>query len=64
MKLNPVSGSTPEARLEELGLTLPPVPEPVADYVTYTQIGSIIYISGMLPWVEGDLKFKGKSVRT
>ncbi len=60
MKLNTVSSGTPDARLAELGLTLPPVPEAVADYVTYTQIGSIIYTSGMLPWVGGELKFKGK----
>lgn len=60
MQLNPVSGATPEDRLKELELELPPVPEAVADYVTHTQIGSIIYTSGMLPWVAGDLKFKGK----
>jgi len=59
MKLNPVTGGTPEERLAELGFTLPPVPEAVADYVTYTQIGSIIYTSGMLPWIGGDLKYKG-----
>lgn len=60
MQLKPVSGDTPEARLTELGLDLPPVPEAVADYVTHTQIGPIIYTSGMLPWIGGDLKFKGK----
>lgn len=58
--LNPVSGNTPEERLAELGLDLPPVPEAVADYVTHTQIGAIIYTSGMLPWIGGDLKYKGK----
>jgi len=42
MQLKPVSGSTPEERLAELGLDLPPVPEAVADYVTHTQIGSIV----------------------
>ena len=60
MKLKSVTGTTPEQRLSELGLELPPVPEAVADYVTHTQIGSIIYTSGMLPWVAGDLKFEGK----
>jgi len=60
LQLKSVSGSTPEERLSELGLELPPVPEAVADYVTHTQIGSIIYTSGMLPWISGDLKFKGK----
>jgi enamine deaminase RidA (YjgF/YER057c/UK114 family) len=60
MQLQPVTGTTPEARLRELGLDLPPVPEAVADYVTHTQIGPIIYTSGMLPWIAGELKFKGK----
>lgn len=53
-------GTTPEERLNELNMTLPPVPEAVADYVTHTQIGNIIYTSGMLPWVGGELKFSGK----
>ena len=60
MQLKAVTGTTPEQRLEELGLELPPVPGAVADYVTHTQIGSVIYTSGMLPWIAGDLKFKGK----
>ncbi len=60
MKLKAVSGNTPEERLANLGLDLPPVPEAVADYVTHTQIGQIIYTSGMLPWIAGELKFKGK----
>lgn len=60
MKLEQVTGNTPEERLSNLGLELPPVPEPVADYITHTQIGSMIYTSGMLPWIDGDLKFEGK----
>lgn len=60
MKDAPLTGETPEERLAELGLELPPVPKAVADYVTHTQIGSIIYTSGMLPWIDGDLKFVGK----
>ncbi|MEM9707514.1 MAG: RidA family protein [Pseudomonadota bacterium] len=60
MKLKDVTSGTPEERLAELSLDLPPVPEAVADYVTHTQIGSIIYTSGMLPWIAGDLKYKGK----
>ncbi|MDA8746898.1 RidA family protein [Litoreibacter sp.] len=60
MKDTPLKGATPEERLAELGLELPPVPKAVADYVTHTQIDSIIYTSGMLPWIDGDLKFVGK----
>lgn len=60
MKLSEVTGSTPEARLTELGLELPPVPKAVADYVTHTQIGNIVYTSGMLPWIDGELKYTGR----
>ena len=59
MELRTVTGATPEERLAELGLELPPVPEAVADYVTHTQIGNIIYTSGMLPWIDGELQFTG-----
>lgn len=59
MELKSVSGATPEERLAQLGLTLPPVPEAVADYETHTQIGNIIYTSGMLPWIGGALQFTG-----
>lgn len=59
MELRSVTGATPEERLAELGLNLPPVPEAVADYVTHTQIGNIIYTSGMLPWIDGELQFTG-----
>jgi len=36
VKLNSVSGGTPDERLAELGLALPLVPEAVADYVIHT----------------------------
>jgi enamine deaminase RidA (YjgF/YER057c/UK114 family) len=59
MELKEVSGRTPEERLGELGFELPPVPHAVADYVTHTQIGQVIYTSGMLPWIGGELRFTG-----
>lgn len=42
-------------RLAELGLTLPPVPAPVAAYVPAVRSGSMIYTSGQLPFVDGQL---------
>lgn len=51
---------TPETRLEKLGLTLPSVPSAVGDYEPWVRVGSIIYTSGQLPWIDGDLKFVGK----
>lgn len=41
--------STPEQRLAALGLTLPPAPRPVADYVTHVQEGTLVFLSGQGP---------------
>lgn len=41
--------SDPYARLEELGLTLPPAPKPLANYVTHVRSGERLYLSGQGP---------------
>ncbi|MDK9696131.1 MAG: RidA family protein [Siculibacillus sp.] len=41
--------ATPLDRLGALGLTLPPPPEPVADYVPYAIHGDLLYLSGQGP---------------
>jgi enamine deaminase RidA (YjgF/YER057c/UK114 family) len=41
--------TTPEQRLEALGLTLPPVPTPVANYIPYRFAGNVLYLSGQGP---------------
>lgn len=51
---------TPEDALERLGLTLPPVAGAVGDYLPWIQVGSVIYTSGQLPWIDGELKYVGK----
>ncbi|KFC64160.1 putative endoribonuclease L-PSP [Bosea sp. LC85] len=38
-----------EARLKELGLTLPNVATPVANYVRFKRVGDIVYLSGQGP---------------
>jgi len=38
-----------EARLQELGLTLPEPVRPVANYVRYVQTGNLLFISGTGP---------------
>ena len=38
-----------EARLEELGITLPNPTPPVATYVPYVQTGNLVSISGQIP---------------
>ena len=40
---------SPEDKLKELGLTLPTVPTPVANYVPFRRAGDIVYLSGQGP---------------
>jgi enamine deaminase RidA (YjgF/YER057c/UK114 family) len=40
---------TPEERLQALGLTLPAVPAPMANYVPYRLAGNLLYLSGQGP---------------
>lgn len=50
----------PEAKLEELGIELPDVAEPVADYVPAVRTeGGRVYVSGQLPTVDGELEATG-----
>ena len=39
----------PEDRLLELGIVLPPVPAPVANYIPFRIAGNMLYISGQGP---------------
>ena len=48
------------ARLTELGLTLPQVAAPLASYVPAQRSGNMVYTSGQLPLVEGELIATGK----
>ncbi|MEQ9111165.1 MAG: RidA family protein [Rhodospirillaceae bacterium] len=49
-----------EARLTELGLSLPEASAPVANYVPFAVSGSLVFISGQLPMKDGKLLFYGK----
>ena len=40
---------TPDEKLAALGLTLPPVPAPIANFVTHVEEGSLLYLSGQGP---------------
>ncbi len=42
-----------EAKLAELGLTLPEAAAPVAAYVPAVEAGGLLYISGQLPFKDG-----------
>jgi enamine deaminase RidA (YjgF/YER057c/UK114 family) len=52
--------NSPTARLAALGLTLPPVPAPVADYIPAVRVGELIYSSGQVPIQNGELLATGK----
>jgi enamine deaminase RidA (YjgF/YER057c/UK114 family) len=52
--------ATPQERLAALGLTLPPVAAPLAAYVPALRSGAMVYTSGQLPMVEGQLVSAGK----
>ncbi len=44
-----------EARLEQLGITLPEAAAPVASYVPVVVQGGMAYVSGQLPFIDGKL---------
>src|SRR5688572_23178101 len=41
--------SSPEKRVQELHLTLPPAPKPVAVYKTAVKVGNLLFVSGHGP---------------
>lgn len=49
-----------EARLAELGLTLPEVAAPLAAYVPAVRTGPYVHTAGQLPLVDGRLAVTGK----
>ncbi|MEU8774744.1 RidA family protein [Streptomyces sp. NPDC048606] len=51
---------TPEERLAEAGLKLPPTPAPLAVYVPAVRSGNRVYTSGQLPMLDGALALTGK----
>lgn len=50
----------PSERLAELGINLPPVAAPVAAYVPAKVIGTQVWTSGQLPFLDGRLELTGR----
>jgi enamine deaminase RidA (YjgF/YER057c/UK114 family) len=48
------------SRLREFGLVLPKVPRPLGAYVEASEVGSLLFLSGMLPVVDGKLPITGR----
>lgn len=49
-----------EQRLNELGIELPLLNKPVANYVSARRIGNLLYLSGTGPVLEGKVIYQGK----
>ncbi|OGW66912.1 MAG: hypothetical protein A3H49_09355 [Nitrospirae bacterium RIFCSPLOWO2_02_FULL_62_14] len=49
-----------EHRLTELGITLPAPPRPVATYIPAVLAGELLFLSGVIPFRDGNLVFEGK----
>ena len=52
--------TSPLARLADLGIALPPVAAPLAAYVPAVRTASLVYTSGQLPFIDGQLPATGK----
>ena len=48
-----------EATLRTLALELPEPPGPLASYVPVQQVGELLYTSGVVPSLNGDVQFRG-----
>jgi enamine deaminase RidA (YjgF/YER057c/UK114 family) len=49
-----------DAKLAELGITLPQPAAPVANYIGYNIVGNLVVVSGQIPFVEGKIAVTGK----
>lgn len=49
-----------EERLKELGITLPPAPQPLGAYLPCVRSGNLLFLSGILPLREGKLLKTGR----
>ena len=48
-----------DARLKELGISIPDAPAPAANYVPFTTTGNLVFVSGQVPFVDGKLTRTG-----
>ena len=49
-----------EAKLNEMGITVPDAPAPAANYVPFVTTGNLVFVSGQVPFVDGKLQITGK----
>ena len=49
-----------EDKLNSMGITIPETPKPVAAYIPAIQVNDLVFTSGQIPILKGELQFKGK----
>lgn len=49
-----------DARLKELGLSLPPAHQPVANYVGFVAVGNMVHVAGVGPSWGQEIRYRGK----
>ena len=54
------SAETAEQALKRLGIVLPPAPSPLGAYIPAVQSGALLFLSGMVPVVEGKPQLTGR----
>ncbi|TVR97769.1 MAG: RidA family protein [Rhodospirillales bacterium] len=55
------SGKGPiDARLTELGIVLPQPAAPAGAYVPFVRVGDLLFVSGQLPLLNGEMHFAGR----
>jgi enamine deaminase RidA (YjgF/YER057c/UK114 family) len=54
------TGERAEQRLAEMGLALPAPPQPVGSYVSFVESGRLLFVSGMLPFLQGAILHPGQ----
>ncbi len=60
LSMNAQSQTTPDEKIKALGLHLPPVTKPIANYVKYVRTGNLIYLSGHGPTNADGINITGK----
>ncbi len=50
----------PEEKLRELGIELPKAPAPLGSYVPVVRTGNLVFLSGILPLIQGKLPRQGR----
>ena len=50
-----------EENIMQLGINIPDMPSPLANYVPYKVSDNVVYVSGQGPVLNGDLMYKGKA---